>query len=858
MKSELERFVWSKSEPRKSLECHLYEAAVVIGILLTNSIFSNLLPDLAEWLGLTEEETVRLAQYLAGVHDLGKAHPIFADNERISFAKNFFDAHPDLRFPYSVRHYRHERGSAEMVMRIWKRDCLFDTDLRGFFSNILKLHHQGKNGDKVSADIPEWVNIQDSIESRIRERFRPPIVQFEQLRHADAACTVLTALLILTDWLASSSPFAGNAEPIPEEELTKQTLAFLERIGLDQCPAVRGNRMTELWPWMKEDSLRPLQRAVEETYAGCGEMPMLTVLEAPMGEGKTEAGIFTAVQMARYYGKTGMYIALPTAATANQMVDRVNSFLKDQQIPCARLLHSMAWLRDDAERDLCQSKGSDSADGLEDWLKPAKRALLSPWAVGTVDQALMAVLRIKYGVLRLLGLTGKVLVIDEVHAYDAYMSSILLRLLEWCRDLRIPVVMLSATLPREKKLSFLKIYAPSITVDDIEKGYPLISSVYPGGRLEQIPVRGSEQQSRTEVSCRITPPGECASTAALALNTVREGGCLCLLVNTVGRAQELYAELKKQGADCPVFLFHSRFSAARREEIEKECIRMFGPKHEERPGKAILVATQVVEQSLDLDFDAMITELAPMDLLLQRTGRLHRHKNTIRPAVLMRPKLTVLVPPGEDYGASGVIYYELYLKRTKDLLDRHPVIAVPDDIPVLVDQVYTGTMTDESEADAWFRQQYGDDFKAGQAETVELREPDPEDFLLPGNNQVFDEDDPWIAAKTRLGEDSVRLAFLPPPLFEAVRDLQGKQKNIPGSLAQKIMRYSVSIRRKTWDGLVSGEAEQTSCLGGEGKLFGMKLLCATGEAEPVETLTAEAAGRQLVLDRERGFLIHDS
>ena len=123
---------------------------------------------------------------------------------------------------------------------------------------------------------------------------------------------------------------------------------------------------------------------------------------------------------------------------------------------------------------------------------------------------------------------------------------------------------------------------------------------------------------------------------------------------------------------------------------------------------------------------------------------------------------------------------------------------------------------------------------------------------------MIDEDDPWIAAKTRLGEDSVRLAFLPPPLFEAVRDLQEKQKNIPGSLAQKIMRYSVSIRRKTWDGLASGEAEQTSCLDGEGKLFGMKLLCATGEAEPVETLTAEAAGRQLVLDRERGFLIHDS
>ena len=861
MKSELEQFAWAKSEPRKSLECHLYEAAVIIGILLTKSIFSNLLADLAEWLGLTEEETVRLAQYLAGVHDEGKAFPYFAYNKLIGFVREFLDEHPelDIRFPNTT--YRHERGSEDIVKRIWKRDNLFDEDVRVFFSQILRLHHQGKKGDifirELTCAFPGWVEVQDSIESRIRERFRPPVVRFEQLRHADAACTVLTALLILTDWLASSSPFADNPEPIPEEELTKQTLAFLERIGLDQCPAVQGKRMTEMWSWMKDDSLRPLQKAVEDTFSDYTEMPLLTILEAPMGEGKTEAGIFTAVQMARCYGKTGMYIALPTAATSNQMVDRVNSFLKDQKIPHARLMHSMAWLRDEAERDLMQSKGSDSADGLEDWLKPPKRALLSPWAVGTVNQALMAVLRIKYGVLRLLGLTGKVLLIDEVHAYDAYMSSIIIRLLEWCRDLRIPVVMLSATLPREKKISFLDVYNSSITIDDIEKGYPLISSVYHGGRLEQIPVRGSEQQNRIEVSCRITPPGECASTAALALKTVRDGGCLCLLVNTVGRAQNLYTELKKQSADCPVFLFHSRFSAARREEIEKECIRVFGPRHEERPEKAILVATQVVEQSLDLDFDAMITELAPMDLLLQRMGRLHRHKNTIRPAALVSPKITVLVPPGEDYGASGVIYYELYLKRTRELLNRFPEIAIPDAIPMLVDQVYTGTMADEKEADAWFTQHYGDDFKAAQAETCELCRPNSEDFLLPGNNQLFDEDDPWIAAKTRLGEDSVKLAFLPPSLFEDVRKLIREHRAVPGSLAKRIMLYSVSIRKKIWDGLMSEKAENISCIDGDGKLFGMKLLCASGEAEPYETLETSAADKQLKLDRELGFLIAD-
>ena len=856
MKSELEQFVWSKSDPWKSLECHLYEAAVVIKILLTNSVFANLLPDLAEWLGLTEEETIRLVQYLAGVHDLGKAHPLFANNEHVASAKEFFDAHKELCFPYAVSHYRHERGSAEIVTRIWKRERLFDSDLRSCFADILKLHHQGKKAEKAADDaIPQWVEVQDVIEGKIRDRFPPPEMKFEQVRHMDAACTVMTALLILTDWLASSSPFAMNAEPIPEEELTEQALAFLHRIGLDECPLIEGARMSELWSWMREDSLRPLQKAVEDTFASNPEMPLLTILEAPMGEGKTEAGIYTAVQMAKYYHKAGLYVALPTAATSNQMQCRVNAFLKEHGNTQARLLHSMAWLEEEGDRDLEQSKGSDSADDLENWLKPSKRALLSPWAVGTVDQALMAVLHIKYGVLRLLGLCNKVLVIDEVHAYDAYMSDIILRLLEWCWVLRIPVVMLSATLPNEKKLSILQKYDKSLQSRSLLDGYPLITSVCEDGRLEQIPVCGSEQHNRVKVNTLICRPADNKSTASSALRTVEDGGCLCLLVNTVKRAQELYAILKEESADCPVYLFHSRFSAARRAEIESECIRMFGPDHEYRPAKAILVATQVVEQSLDLDFDAMITEIAPVDLLLQRIGRLHRHKTTVRPKLLREPSVTVLVPPDDDFGASGLIYYDIYLKRTRELIKDDPVISIPDDIPALVNRVYSGENQDDGDLKSWMEQQFADEFKAGQAKALELQSPDPEDFLLPQSTLFGDEEDSWVAAKTRLGEDAVRLAILPPSLYGSVSRCLDEGQRISSGFAKQVMLYSVSIRQKTWDGLMSNQDDWDSVLNGNGKLSGMKILCGTEEAAPYDTLETVLNGQRIVLDREQGFLI---
>ncbi|MBQ3590315.1 MAG: DEAD/DEAH box helicase, partial [Clostridia bacterium] len=219
------------------------------------------------------------------------------------------------------------------------------------------------------------------------------------------------------------------------------------------CTRIHEKHIWDIWSWMKPESLRPVQSVLDTYLSSKNEMPVLMILEAPMGEGKTEAGIYAALQMAEYWTKNGLYIGLPTAATSNQMHNRVNSLLETHHIGAARLLHSMAWLE---ETDDTSVKDADNE--YSDWLKPSKRALLSPWAVGTVDQVLMSVLRVKYGVLRLLGLFGKVLVLDEIHAYDAYMSSIIKRLLEWCKVLKIPVVMLSATLPEEKRAELLAVY----------------------------------------------------------------------------------------------------------------------------------------------------------------------------------------------------------------------------------------------------------------------------------------------------------------------------------------------------------------------------------------------------------------
>lgn len=851
----LRNFLWAKSEPRKSLYTHMYEAAVTIRLLLKESIYASCTADMAEWLNLTEDETVRLLMYLAALHDLGKLHPSFQSNPNVAFAVQFFENFPEYINSYLPHFdYRHEKGSCSAAMRIWKDGDVFDRRAGKVFANLLSLHHQGKKGKDYSIvpdedwDHPEWITLQDELEEKLRLWINPPQMTAKQIVHMDAACMLMTAMIILTDWITSSDVLSEFAEPAPEETIEQCVKTFLESAGMDACEAVHGKHMYEIWSWLKEDSMRPMQRALDDYLSAREEMPLLTILEAPMGEGKTEAGIYAALRMAEYWRKSGVYVGLPTAATANQMQYRINSLLAEHGIGQARLLHSMAWLNDMEDEVVHDTEGEYS-----DWLKPSKRALLSPWAVGTIDQAMMSVLQVKYGALRLLGLTGKVLVLDEIHAYDAYMSSIIKRLLEWCRVLRIPVVMMSATLPEEKRAEFLALYTEKTAV---EKGYPLISVVYEDGRMDQIAVQGSYQHQNIRVELQKLPVRDVDSIADLAEEKIGDGGCLCILVNTVKAAQDIYRELTRRKTESSVMLFHSRFTAARRKDIDEECIRLFGPDHAARPERAILVATQVVEQSLDLDFDAMITEIAPVDLVLQRSGRLHRHKDTKRPNRLKTPVLTVMIPPEQKYEAAEMIYYPVFLNRTADILGKYPEIRIPEDIPILVNEVYQTETIDLGEAETFWEQQFQDQLKAGQAEAAELDSPSAEEFRLIRNSIFMEDEDETILARTRFSEDSARIAILPVELYEQVNYILKQKHIIPSGLAKQVMRYSISVHRQMLSSFEKMCGERIRRIDGTGKLCGVSLYCASEmKADPTESLSVQADGIYMKADRRIGLIM---
>ena len=326
---------------------------------------------------------------------------------------------------------------------------------------------------------------------------------------------------------------------------------------------------------------------------------------------------------------------MPTTATSNQMHERTTNFLSRQlgrQIE-PLLVHSQALLRDLPDQgDPVEEREheGDAASG-QAWFLPRKKSLLAPYGVGTVDQALMSILQTKHFFVRLLGLSHKVVIFDEVHAYDAYMSELFERLLTWLRAVGASVIILSATLPEKTRQKLARAYAGSTGAAAAATLYPRLTFADAGGIVNAIAL--TPPPTKTLQFDWMSREKEDIVTKLREL--LVDGGCAAVICNTVTRAQELFRAIRdlpeKLCDDENLILFHARFPMAWREEIEQKVLHKFGPGGEKgkrdpaRPQKAIVVATQVIEQSLDLDFDIMISDHAPVDLLLQRSGRLQRH-----------------------------------------------------------------------------------------------------------------------------------------------------------------------------------------------------------------------------------------
>lgn len=528
------------------------------------------------------------------------------------------------------------------------------------------------------------------------------------------AQVVISGMLVMADWIASNTTYfplisadqKGEFGDYPKRiENAWTTIGFPNmweskaRFGLDD------EAFKERFGFLPN----PTQADIIST-ATDAESSGIYVIEAPMGLGKTEAALALSEILAARAGAGGMFFGMPTQATSNGIFPRLEKWADglaedEQTLLAIKLAHGNAALNEDY-RELFTGHSnlnieSDSGLIVHDWFSGRKQTLLSDFVIGTVDQLLMAALKQKHVMLKHFGLSGKVVVVDECHAYDAYMSQYLDMAIKWLGIYKVPVIILSATLPEKRRAELIEAYADSEkhrakhteahvdkkTADEAWKhslAYPLLT--YTENNTVKQKALAFDGENK-EVSVRRIIRDEVAATAGYA---VERGGCVGVIVNTVRKAQEIAAELQSAFPKAEVIIMHAQFIMTDRAKREEQILKRVG-KHstpESRHG-LIIVGTQVLEQSLDLDFDLMITELCPMDLLLQRTGRLHRH-NRVRPQGLETASCFVLDETDDSFDSgSAAIYGEWLLMRTRALLPNK--LTIPSDIPLLVQQTYDET-----------------------------------------------------------------------------------------------------------------------------------------------------------------------
>ena len=694
-----------------------------------------------------EKETARRALcVLAAVHDIGKVSP--------GFQSKVLELIPQLKKKGFTFHRAADQGnhgvtSFDFLLRRFESlPGIDDEDIPLIYAQAAACHH----GSYIYIEYNPDFNNPDRWEQAREEHFQevcriwnidpnafpvpstPPPAQWT---------VVLAGLISIADWIGSSLDFPLNTPSCSEyiKIRRRQIDEKLRTSGfVTGSKPSRDLSFNSLFSpddsdssWVENSTQRALRELTDDI-----DGPFIALVESPTGVGKTEASLQVYAQKARRKAQ-GLYFALPTMATTNAMFSRIHEFLNrlfaggKTQI---KLAQSEARLNKAFGRLLAQGANDSTESSMDeavrayDWFNIGnKRGLLAEHAVGTVDQAMMAAMTTKHHFVRLLGLTDKLVVIDEIHSYDCYMNQIIKSLLAWLRALDSPVILLSATLNKAMRRSLISAYADADAGEEIEKELPEGPNVTVWSKrglraraIDNLPIRRigiklhelSNNSSDTFVR----------DAARLTLDAVNTGGCTACIVNTVDEAQKVFERIDAElDPNIPRFLVHSRFMRKDRNANESRLQRMFGRDGAERPERAVVVATQILEQSLDVDFDTMISDLAPIDLLIQRLGRVHRHlaqrPSSERPHPL--PAITVLSPPADNTFKPRVnvmyIYKAIYLARTALALsqysDRGGKLSIPGDDGPLLEQVYgdapIGAADMNERLEQWEQEQFGQD-----------------------------------------------------------------------------------------------------------------------------------------------------
>jgi len=806
------------------------------------------------------EDTRALVCWLAATHDMGKATPEFtcqydrqenneyfsAYRKRIRQAK--FDLPHNLTVPDKSGVHPHNKYSQSILIHLLTDNKNVEgmpREVAVTLASISGAHHgipAGYFSNSPERNIlileqlsPQWHAVWQELYDITVERFGATSALQQLAEHGHpipvAVQFCITGFVIMSDWIASNPDFFpmgtfGSAEQEQRARIGWQALGLEQRwtAALDTNPDTpAADLYASRFGW-SNPTLRPMQEVVVEAARSMQSGGMMCI-EAPMGQGKTEAGLIAAEFLAQATGRTGVAFAAPTQATSNALFDRVTEWVKYQTNNVAQehgepvkphsmfLGHSKNRFNKSYEElahvqtfdeQLYPEHGNDTktlpldtALARHNWLSGTKKGLLSSFVVCTIDQVLMTALQARHVMLRYLGLASKVIIIDEVHAYDAYMSKYLAAALYWLGQMNAPVILMSATLPSDIRNELMKSYAKGLKIgtkplklttysqSTLDLDYPVIHTLTAEDNGTPKKWKVEQPAEQTEIELKLIDDSP-ESVLNILEPLANDHGCAAVICNTVGRAQEMHAFLSERFGEEHVILTHSRFTATHRAEQEELLVSKLGKKahyskadgeDSSRPHRLIVVGTQVIEQSLDLDFDVMITDFAPVDLVLQRMGRLHRHdsrSSSERTPAYRKPVCYVRgvetfgsynAAPDFPYGSKAVYEPKILFSSYAQLLPRFDgePIRIPTDISPLVQKSYQKSMSDEipkSWADDYVRaeQEYLQNQKSAitRASNYLLRVRTPDDRTMADCMQHLLESVDRRFSDDQIGEAKVR------------------------------------------------------------------------------------------------------
>ena len=869
-------YVWAKSNrgtesaplsAYRPLRYHLIDAACVAEDLWDRCIPLGRRNFFTERAGVGNERDLRtIAVVAAGLHDIGKCNPRFQAKHTRAPRDIFGPANQSVECESEPNHAYASGCTAVHA----------NHDLGTMFADILRGHHGRYQRIRTDEDLPHhfdskepaWLEARHALAREIFDLFGHP--NFSK-RLPNEVAIWLSGFVVACDWIASTSSVYrpehdyDNPSPVLDARSylprTRATAAkILKDMGWLARPGdVKTCGFAETFG-LPPGHQRNIGQEAVLAAVGDAKTPSITLIEYPTGYGKSEAALEISGRIAQAQQSPGMFFALPTRASSDPMYTRATTWIsnihKDQGAVQIQLLHGTAAISKTLERMTVQHfddgytrdeggwtvGGEDGinndcceADGpmIASWFGRTKRGMLSPYAVGTVDQLLIAGLAAKHTPLRIFGLGCKsTIIVDEVHAYDRYMTDILKVVIGWLGQMGVSVVLLSATVTERLGKELIEAWLGHSVETAPWAAYPRIAHARAGGDVKSTHVDLGASAQRT-INIDAWPSLQTIEGRERVFAEIprfrKNGGRYVIMCNTVKSAQDLFKRLRESQvfAQDELELYHARLIEKSRQEIHKRIERQCG-KNRPRSGLLVVVSTQLLEASIDVDFDEAWSEIAPLEALLQRAGRMHRHHENTgrRPVGASEPTLHIC---GTERTSAFHPYNDYDVLRTIEVLRNRERISVPEDISNLIERVYEPRdETDEALATA--RKLLDENLKqrVEGADLVTIKPPrpkEPYDTLYDIFSRANGPDDPETC--TRWNAAGVRIVVMSPEMGDEPYDVDNL---IANSLVVSSYPYLDDLARN-----LEGTLDEIKISGPKSCAHGAKLLWSANDSRQRDT-----------------------